>query len=118
MLTQSDSFYIYYNAGWVPTSIRQSEEEILSVTDYELLQNYPNPFNPTTTIKYSIPIAGLVTLTVYNILGEQVKTLINQVMPAGNHSVQFNASSLASGIYLYRIQFGSFVQTKKMILLK
>ncbi len=118
VLTQSDSFYIYLNAGWIPTSIRQSEEEILSVTDYELLQNYPNPFNPTTTIKYSIPIAGLVTLTVYNILGEQVKTLINQEMPAGNHSVQFNASSLASGIYLYRIQFGSFVQTRKMIFLK
>ncbi len=94
------------------------EENDLELNSYTLYQNYPNPFNPSTIIRYSIPIAGLVTLTVYNILGEQVKTLINQEMPAGNHSVQFNASRLASGIYLYRIQFGSFVQTKKMILLK
>lgn len=58
VLTQSDSFYIYLNAGWIPTGIHQSEEEILSVRDYDLSQNYPNPFNPSTTIEFSIPQSG------------------------------------------------------------
>jgi hypothetical protein len=114
----SDTISVYLNAGWIPTGIKSGNNSSSIITGYQLNQNYPNPFNPSTTIKYSIPIAGLVTLTVFNILGEQVKTLINQEMPAGNYTVQFNASSLASGIYLYRIQAGSFVQTKKMILLR
>jgi len=118
VLTQSDSFYIYLNAGWIPTGIRQSEQEILSVNSYELSQNYPNPFNPTTTIEFSIPQSGVVNLVVYNILGEQVKTLINEERSAGKQSVQFNANNLASGIYFYKLQAGSFIETKKMILLK
>jgi len=85
---------------------------------YNLSQNYPNPFNPGTTINYSIKKAGVVTLKIYDILGRMVTTLVNETRPAGNYSAYFNASGLSSGIYLYKIQSGEFVQTKKMILLK
>ncbi len=86
--------------------------------DYVLYQSYPNPFNPTTTIKYSIPNTNLVNITVYDILGRQVAELINEVQSLGKHQVVFNASSLASGIYFYRIHAGNFFQTRKMVLLK
>lgn len=85
---------------------------------YALEQNYPNPFNPSTTIKFSIPEAGMVTLKVYNILGEEVATLINRELEAAHHQVMFNASALGSGVYLYRITSGKFNQTKKMLLVK
>ncbi len=85
---------------------------------YSLSQNYPNPFNPTTIIQYSIQKQGLVTLKVYNMLGEEVATLVNQNQSAGNYSVNFNASRLASGVYMYRIDAGNFTATKKLILLK
>jgi hypothetical protein len=86
--------------------------------NYSLLQNYPNPFNPTTTINYELPKEGLVTLKVYNILGKEVKTIVNEVEPAGNYKVSFDASKLSSGVYFYKIEAGSFVQSKKMILMK
>ncbi|MBU0475615.1 MAG: T9SS type A sorting domain-containing protein [Bacteroidetes bacterium] len=100
------------------------------VKEYKLEQNYPNPFNPTTTIKYSIPNSAKsetsnVKLIVYDILGSEVATLVNEKKSAGNYEVKFNASNLASGIYIYRIaihsdklQSGSFVQTKKFVLMK
>ncbi len=100
-------------------------------TKYDLSQNYPNPFNPTTTIAYSIPSviarspandgkqsAVNVTLIVYNILGQKVATLVNKQLSPGNYSTKFNATNLSSGIYFYRLQAGSFVATKKMILMK
>lgn len=86
--------------------------------DFNLYQNYPNPFNPATTIEFYIPNAGVVNLSIYNILGEQVKTLINEERPAGKHSIQFSANNLSGGIYFYKLQAGSFEETKKMILLK
>jgi hypothetical protein len=85
---------------------------------YSLFQNYPNPFNPTTIINYSIPKSGLVTIKVYDVLGREVKTLINESKLAGNYSVEFSAGNLASGIYFYRMQAGDFANTKKLILLK
>lgn len=85
---------------------------------YELEQNYPNPFNPTTTIKYSIAKQGNVSLKVYDMLGSEVATLVNEEKPVGVYEINFNASNLASGIYFYKIQAGSFVETKKMIFLK
>ncbi len=86
---------------------------------YYLSQNYPNPFNPSTIISYSVPKASLVTIKVYDILGKEVETLVNENKSAGNYSVQFNASSkFASGVYFYRMQAGSFVETKKLILMK
>ncbi len=86
--------------------------------DFKLSQNYPNPFNPSTTISFSIPKEEFISLKVFNSLGEEVSNLINEVKPAGNYSVSFGASKLASGIYFYQIKAGNFVETKKMILLK
>jgi hypothetical protein len=86
--------------------------------NYALEQNYPNPFNPVTTINYSLPKDGLVKLVIYNAIGEEVATLVNEQKEAGRYELQFNSSGLASGIYLYRIKAGEFIQTKKMILLK
>jgi hypothetical protein len=86
--------------------------------EYSLCQNYPNPFNPTTTIHYSINSAGLVTLKVYDILGTQVASLVNERQEAGSYTVEFNAANLPSGIYFYMLTSGNFKETKKLILLK
>ena len=83
-----------------------------------LEQNYPNPFNPLTQINFSLPVNGKTELTVYNILGQKVKTLVNKVMPAGIYHVQFNAESLATGTYVYELRAGNKVIRKRMILLK
>jgi photosystem II stability/assembly factor-like uncharacterized protein len=85
---------------------------------YFLSQNYPNPFNPATVINYQIPRYGLVTLKVYDILGREIKTLVNGFKPQGNYSVNFNAGSLSSGVYFYKLNFGGYSSIKKMILLK
>ncbi|HSW53546.1 MAG TPA: T9SS type A sorting domain-containing protein [Ignavibacteriaceae bacterium] len=91
--------------------------ETIPVT-YELSQNYPNPFNPTTTIRYQIPKDGVVTLKVYDILGAEVATLVNEEKVAGKYEVSFNASSLASGVYIYRLNVNEYVNVKKMVLVK
>jgi Secretion system C-terminal sorting domain len=101
--------------GWVADV--KSDKKNQPVT-YQLNQNYPNPFNPSTIISYSIPKAGLVTLKIYNILGQEVKTLINEYKNSGSYKVNFYAASLASGVYFYRLISGNFVQVKKMVLLK
>ncbi len=85
---------------------------------YMLSQNYPNPFNPSTTINFALPQSGNVQLTLFDALGRKVKDIVNQDFSAGNHSVNFNAASLSSGVYFYRIQANNFVRTKKMILLR
>lgn len=85
---------------------------------YSLSDNYPNPFNPSTTINYSLPVNEKVVLKVYDILGKEVAILVNEQKPAGNYQVIFNAENLASGLYLYQIKSGAFIQTKKMILMK
>ncbi|MFD2531596.1 T9SS type A sorting domain-containing protein [Gracilimonas halophila] len=98
----------------IPTSIEKSE----AINDYRLLQNYPNPFNPTTQIRYGIPQAAEVELTIFNMLGQKVVTLVNQKQSAGWHTATFDASGLSSGFYIYRIQAGEFVSTKKLMLIK
>jgi len=85
---------------------------------FSLEQNYPNPFNPTTIIKYSIPQEQMVKLNVYNLLGENVVTLVNRVQKAGQHEASFNAANLASGIYFYKLEAGTNTSIKKMILMK
>ncbi len=87
-------------------------------SEYNLSQNYPNPFNPTTVINFSIPTNELVTVKVFDILGQEVAELINEVKSAGSYQVDFNASELTSGMYIYQITAGNFVATKKMMLLK
>jgi len=86
--------------------------------NYKLSQNHPNPFNPATVISFTIPKATNVNITVYNSLGQAVSELASQEFSAGNHSVNFNASNLTSGIYFYRIESAEFSQTMKMMLLK
>lgn len=93
-------------------------ENNLLPEEYKLSQNYPNPFNPTTSIKFSIPEASNVVLKVYDILGSEVAVLVNKEMQAGNYNVDFDASKLASGMYIYSIKAGDFNVTKKMMLLK
>ena len=87
-------------------------------TDFTLEQNYPNPFNPSTTIKYQIPELSFVTLKVYDVLGSKIITLVSEEKPFGNYEVEFNAATLPSGVYFYRLHSGSFVETKKMVLIK
>jgi len=89
-----------------------------TITEFELYQNYPNPFNPTTVISFSLPETEFVTIKVYNILGDEVAVLLNAEVPSGYYSVEFNSNGLVSGTYFYRIQTGSFADTRKMILLK
>ena len=83
-----------------------------------LYNNYPNPFNPTTTIKYALPKASDVHLTLYNLRGEEVARLVDKEQHAGYHEVKWDANNFASGIYFYRLQAGDFVQTRKMVLFK
>jgi hypothetical protein len=94
------------------------EVEITQPIEYSLSQNYPNPFNPSTTIAYSILKDGLVTLKVYDVLGEEVATLINEVQSAGTRNITFTASELSSGVYYYQLVSGEFISTKKLILMK
>ena len=99
-----------------PTSIDGHSDE--KVTSYQLNQNYPNPFNPSTTISYSLADAQFVTLKLYNMLGEEVMTVVNQNQNTGKYSVTVDASNLTSGIYIYKLTAGAFVQSRKMILLR
>ncbi len=85
---------------------------------FDLSQNYPNPFNPSTTISYSLPKASFVKLTVYNIIGEKVATLVNEFNEAGIHTINFDASNLNTGLYVYSIDANGFHETRKMMLLK
>jgi hypothetical protein len=85
---------------------------------FSLDQNYPNPFNPSTTIRYGLPQTSVVMLTIFNVLGQQVATLVQGQQEAGNHEVRFDGSNLASGVYLYRLQAGSYVQAKKLMVLR
>ena len=94
------------------------ENENIELNNFELSQNYPNPFNPSTKISWQSPVNGHQTLKVYDILGNEIITLVDEYKSAGKYEVNFNASSLSSGVYLYKLQSGSFVATKKMILIK
>ena len=111
----------YYQAVYNPTSV---EDRDIYNNSYSLFQNYPNPFNPNTKIMYSIPLlggderGGSVILKVYDILGNEVATLVNEEKPTGNYDVDFTAKNLPSGVYFYQLKAGNFMETKKMILLR
>ena len=104
--------------------IGQTDSTVSSITEehtanaFELEQNYPNPFNLSTKIKYHLPEISFVTIKVYDVLGNKITTLVNEKKPAGSYEVEFGGIELPSGIYFYRLQAGSYVESKKMILLK
>ncbi len=97
---------------------KEINTEVSAPVEFALKQNYPNPFNPSTTISYQLPVSGKVIMKVYNALGIEVATLVNENKEAGSYNINFNASNLSSGVYIYKLSAGSFVSTKKMILLK
>jgi hypothetical protein len=101
-----------------PATGMKDENNKLIPDEYSLAQNHPNPFNPATKIKYGMPEAGLVTISVYDVLGNEVAILVNERMEAGRYEVTMNASSLSSGVYIYHMRVNDFIDTKKMILLR
>lgn len=114
----------HYSIGMVggftasPSTGIKNERSSLRPDVFRLGQNYPNPFNPTTTISFDIPFQTFVTIKVYNLIGQEVTTIVNENMAAGSYSTVWNASSMASGIYLYKMQTASFTNTRKLVLLK
>ena len=104
--------------GKVYGTVTSVNDKQKSITEFSLKQNYPNPFNPITTIRYQIPRTGYVSLKVYDLLGKEVSALVNEVKPAGEYNITFNGSNLGSGVYFYQLKSGSFVETKKLILMK
>jgi hypothetical protein len=86
--------------------------------DYQLDQNYPNPFNPSTTIRYAVPVNGMVRLTVFNQLGQEIETLVQSVKSAGSYTISWDATDVPTGLYFYRLQAGETVLVKKMMLVK
>ncbi len=95
-----------------------ANKQTSEITEYKLYDNFPNPFNPSTEISYQLPNDGNVKLKVYNMMGQEVMTLVNGFKEKGMYSVSFNAGNLPSGIYIYKIESGNYVQIKKMILTK
>lgn len=102
-----------------PNKLSVSIEENIEVpSESELIQNYPNPFNPTTVISFKLAESGLTSLKVYDILGREVSTLLNENMTSGTHKISFNASNLSSGIYIYQLTTETGSQSKRMTLIK
>ncbi|MBM4166839.1 MAG: T9SS type A sorting domain-containing protein [Ignavibacteria bacterium] len=123
--TPQDVGIVKRDAGGKNSDVRYGIYEDFSPKQILLYQNYPNPFNPTTTIRFEIPVGAIhelplqTTLKIYNVLGQEVATLLNnEEIEEGMHEVQFDASGLSSGIYFYRLRAGTFLETKKMILMK
>ncbi|MCH7965757.1 MAG: T9SS type A sorting domain-containing protein [Bacteroidetes bacterium] len=122
----------FYQSNFDDNILPVEEENSLIVDEFKLFQNYPNPFNPSTKIKFTIPTSPLnpspyqgegqrerfITLIVYDVLGNEIAILVNEEKPTGSYEVEFNASSLPSGVYFYQLRSGDFTQSKKMILLK
>lgn len=110
------------SAGMTGTIIVQSTTDIkddnFSFSKFVLDQNYPNPFNPTTKISWRSPISGHQTLKVFDLLGNEVATLIDEYRPAGDYDVEFNGNNISNGVYYYQLKIGAFIETKKLILLK
>ncbi|MEK7671694.1 MAG: T9SS type A sorting domain-containing protein, partial [Bacteroidota bacterium] len=122
VFTDSSTGYAIGDSGMIlkySTSTVNVEENLLAAPiSFALHQNYPNPFNPSTTISYDLPRESVVTLKVFNLLGEEVRTLVNQRKEAGRHLVNFDAEGLPSGVYLYRLQTETSTLSRKMLLLR
>ena len=106
----------YYKEGGVVISVKNRGSNLPEL--YELFQNYPNPFNSNTTIEFEIPQREKVLIEVFNLLGQRVNTLLDTEMERGRHKIDFNAGGLSSGVYFYTLRSGSFVETRKMLLIR
>ncbi len=120
VINADDLMWEFFQAHPMPDSVSDVDEQSKNIpNEFQLFQNYPNPFNPTTTIRFTLQVSSFTSLKVYDVLGrEVVATLVNGELHAGEHSVQFNAKQLPSGVYYYRLQSGNNIQTMKMELLK
>ncbi len=130
--TATVNFYLAGYQGTTSSANGQSSKVTLTATesttgvqssnaspaDFSLFQNYPNPFNPMTTIRFEIPQASVVRLSVLNLIGQEVSLVINEMKEAGSYQIQFDGNSIASGVYFYRLQAGSFSDTKRFVLLR
>ena len=119
--------YETHCANYTLTKLQQAHQLLLPISTQNtgrkpvtitLNQNYPNPFNPTTVISWQLPVSTPVKLTVYNPAGQKIATLVNERLSTGFHQIEFDASILASGLYIYRLEAGKYVETKKMFLIK
>jgi hypothetical protein len=108
--------FVPFSTTPITTDVKETDTEIPQA--FALSQNYPNPFNPSTTISYQLPTQSHVTLKMFDVLGREVASLVSETVPAGTYKKSWNAKGLASGIYFYRLQAGSFVETKKLILMR
>jgi len=108
----------FWNAYYQAVIVNVEDEEAGLPMTYKLEQNYPNPFNPSTIIKFAVPERSMVQIKIYDILGSEIVTLVNEEMEMGWYEKVFNASGYASGMYIYRMQAGDYISTKKMLLVK
>ncbi len=116
--TEYDGDDLYKSRQLISYKNITSNDQELKLTGYKLSQNYPNPFNPNTIIKYSIPVSSNVSIEIYNMLGQKMSTILNEFKKEGPHEIKFDASSLPSGVYMYRLKADAFVETKLMTLIK
>jgi hypothetical protein len=114
----SNQLLLGFWTAYKQNAVTSVKDEKSIPNEYKLEHNYPNPFNPSTTIRFSIPERSFVSLKVYDILGNEVTTLVNKDMETGNYETKFNADNYSSGIYIYKISAGNFINTRKMILVK
>ena len=112
----TDGYLYGIDVSSIITSVEQMNDDV-AISDFNI-SNYPNPFNPTTTIKYSLKESCLVRVKVHDILGSKIAELVNEKKEAGNHSIEFSASNLTSGVYIYTLESNGFFTSNKMILLK
>ena len=101
-----------------PDPMNLTNKSMRKISEFKFSQNYPNPFNPSTTIEFDLPKTTEVSLKIFNILGEEVTTLVSETLSTGTYSYKWDASNLASGVYLYRLRAGDYVETKKMVLMR
>ena len=107
-----------YKDSYTYIPVTAVNDDLSFVGIYSLSNNYPNPFNPSTKLSYSIIQAGLVILNIYDVLGNEIETLVNEERPAGTYEINWNAANVPSGVYFYQLKAGDYLNTKKMILLK
>jgi hypothetical protein len=116
--TNTGGYYKFYIAKYATPATGAPQTEGILPTRFALYQNYPNPFNPTTSISFDLPERTFIRLSLYDLLGHEIACLVSSELPAGHHQIQWDAAGVASGVYLYRLQGGGWISTKKLILLR